>query len=554
MRPQTDAPPSKWLTYRPGPTAENMLRCRKRVIAGEGAVGTGKSSIFCQYMGAHIAECPGAIWIVVRRTYRMLRDNTVPTWLQWFPDGSAGRWSEANETFHLDCQFMGRPLKGEVRFRSAERPEDVDKFMGGEYAGAFLEEVTGTYQESGGLKEDVYTGLGMRLRQSGIPWACEQCRRILPANLIPTDPDHEYADCPSCGTPQCVRARYHILLGFNPPAPGHWVDTEFPLPAAETEGSAHFRIPRQENAHNLPPGYYQAIAKQYRLKGDWAKRYLDGERVPIGRATSVFDTDAIYAALTGWVSEPKVRCVLLRDKETGKIAPDTQANGPIRVWKLPKPPDEEQYVMGADSGEGLAEGDPSCAYVMSRLTGEVVAEIHGHFIPRRFARELAMLGWWYNTAFLCPEVEPSAAGRSTCDELENLGYTNLYLQRKEQHIGDPIVKRFGLPMTRTNKSRIVGVAREIVEERQLRTPVRELWLELLNFVRHPVADGRQARMAADVGTKDDRVIAYLCTLEAYFRQGPWKPQPKIGPAPAWMGRLLGSYTGGPVGSQAWMAN
>jgi len=546
---QAQAATSRWSTNRPGETAQKVLRCRKRTIAVEGPVGTGKSSVFCQYIGAHIAEAPGAIWIIVRRTYRMLRDNTVPSWLQWFPDGSAGRWSEANETFYLDCVFMGRPLKGEVRFRSAERPEDIDKFMGGEYAGAALEEVTGTYQEAGGLKEDVYTGLGMRLRQTGMPWACEVCRRLLPPERIPADPDAAYTDCPSCGAIARVRGRYHLLLVFNPPSPGHWIDKEFPLPEKETRSSAHFRIGRRENIHNLRAGYYQEIAEQFKLKGDWAARYLDGERVPIGRATSVFDTDAIYKALEEWVKPPEYACVLVRSKETGKISPDKSANGTIRVWSPPKPPDEEQYVMGSDSGEGLTEGDPSCSFVQSRLTGDIVAEIHGHFIPRRFAKELAMLGWWYNDALICPEVEPSAAGRSTCDELENLGYVNLYLQRKEQQIGDPVVKRYGLPMTRTNKSRTVGVAREVVEERQLKVPVREFWLELLNFVRHP--DGR---MAADIGLKDDRVMAYLCTLEAYFRAGPWKPKPKIGPAPDWMGRLLGSYTGGAVGDRAWMGN
>jgi len=549
MRVKVQDAKSRWENFNPGPTAQRAVNARQRTIAVEGPVGTGKSSIACQFIADHMADAPGAIWICVRRTYRMLHDNTIPTWTSWFPDGTAGQWSEADETFHMNCLSEGRPVKGELRFRSAERPEDVDKFMGGEYAGAWLEEATGTYQESGGLKEDIYTGLGMRLRQPGMPWACEVCLTLLPLDKVPTDRETDYTDCPTCGAGNRVRPRYHLLLSFNPPSPGHWVDTLFPLPDREADGYAHFKIPRAENVHNLRHGYYKEIVKQFKLKGDWAARYLDGERVPIGRATSIFDTDAIYKALEGWVREPEYRCILARHKESGKITPDKSVNGTIRVWSPPKPADEEQYVIGSDSGEGLEDGDPSCAFVQSRLTGEVVAEIHGHFIPRRFAKELAMLGWWYNDALICPEVEPSAAGRSTCDELENLGYVNLYLQRKEQQIGDPVVKRYGLPMTRTNKSRTVGVAREVIEERQLKVPVREFWLELLNFVRHP--DGR---MAADIGLKDDRVMAYLCTLEAYFRAGPWKPKPKIGSAPDWMGKLLGSYTGGAVGDRAWMGN
>ena len=271
--------------------------------------------------------------------------------------------------------------------------------------------------------------------------------------------------------------------------------------------------------------------------------------MPIGRATSVFDTDAIYKALEEWVREPEYRCTLRPNKQTGKYEPNKLADGTMRVWEPPKPPDEEQYVIGADSGSGLKEGDASCGYVQSRLTGTIVAEIYGQFIPRRFAKELAALGWWYNGALICPEVEPSAQGRSTCDELENLGYINIYQQRREKIIGDPLTKRYGLPMTKDQKDRVVGIGREVIEERQLRSPVREFWLELLNFVEHP-----SGRMAADMGLKDDRVMAYLCTLEAYFRAGPWKPKPKIGPAPDWMGKLLGAYTGGAAGDRAWMAN
>jgi len=540
---------SKWANFQPGPTAKRIYACRKPIIAVEGPVGTGKSSIFCHYIAAHMAENPGAIWIVVRRTYRMLRDNTVRTWTEWFRDQQMGTWRPGDETFILDCTFFGRHARGEVLFRAAERPEDVDKFMGGEYAGYVLEEVTGTYQESGGLKEDIHTGLSMRLRQSGIGWGCMACRNVLPTNLIPTDPNTEFVDCPACGATQSVRARYHAILAFNPPSPGHWIEKTFPLPERETEDSAHFRINRSENAHNLPPGYYQRIARQFRLKGDWAARYLDGERVPIGKATCVFDTDQIYKALGDdkWTEPELARGVLERDPKTLKIRLKPDPNGPLRIWEAPKPIEEDRYVMGSDSGEGLEEGDPSCCYVKSRRTGKLVAEWYGHLVPRRFAKELAMLGWWYNNAFICPEVEPSAAGRSTCDAMENLGYSNLYLQRKEQHLGDPPVKRFGLPMTRTNKSRVIGLGRERVEDHEHRIPVRELLLEMLNFVRHP--DGR---MAGDIGMLDDRVMAWLCTEEAYEREGAFKPEAKVGKAPEWMAHLLAKYAGPGGGSQGWM--
>jgi hypothetical protein len=127
-----------------------------------------------------------------------------------------------------------------------------------------------------------------------------------------------------------------------------------------------------------------------------------------------------------------------------------------------------------------------------------------------------------------------------------LGYTNLYVQRKEQHIGDPLVKRFGFPMSRTNKSRIIGLGRERIEDHEQRIPIRELLLEMLNFVKHP--DGR---MAGDIGMLDDRVMAWLCTLEAFEREGVWKPPVKVGKAPRWMEELLART--GAAGSRDWMS-
>lgn len=379
------------------------------------------------------------------------------SWTSWFPDGVAGRMDGENN-FHLDCVLGDKRARGLIRFRPAELPSDVAKFAGGEYAGAFLDEVTGTYREMG-LPEDVYTTLLMRLRQPNV-------------------------------------GRFHIILAFNPPPPGHWVAEEFKLPPTESPEKSHFVIPPRENAANLPPEYYENLRKAFKLKGDWAARFLDGERVPIGKQTAVFDSDIIRDNLTEWAKPPLATGLLQRDEKSGRIKLINNKEGAIQIWEWPNPND--RYVLGSDSGEGLQGNDPSCSVVLSRSTGAMVAKWHGHLMPRRYAKEIAMLGWYYNDAFACPEVEPSAAGRSTCDALENLGYTNIYMQRREQNLGDPMIKKYGIPMSRYNKSRLVGYAREVIEERRFKIPDKSLLLELLTFVEHP--DGS---MRADEGTKDD---------------------------------------------------
>lgn len=544
---------SKWRDFKYGQTAQQIYACRKPVIAIEGPLGTGKSSIFCHYIAAHCAENPGAIWIVVRRTYPMLRDNTLRTWREWFPVGDAGDWHEQKFTFMLDCPFFGRRAQGEIRFRAAENNEDVDKFMGGEYAGFVLEEVTGTYQESGGLKEDIYTGLLTRLRQTGIKWACEICRAVLPEALVPTDRDQEYTDCPACQAKKRVRIRYHALLVFNPPNPGHWVDQAFPLPAKEADEYAHFRLSRADNVNNLPHGYYQRLTRELKLKGDWAARYLDGERVPIGRATCVFDTDQIYKALGDdqWAVEASAQGVLERNKETLQVQLQKHPKGPLRVWHPPEKPEKDQYVIGVDAGEGLEDGDASCAAVLSRSTGALVAEWHGHLGPRRFGKELAMLGWWYNDAYIAVETEPSAAGRTVCNTLEEIGYSNLYMERKEDRIGDPLVRRYGLPMGYKQKERIVARGREVVEDHEFRIPSRELLLEMLTFV-YRRGDSLREHWGADIGCHDDRVMAWLVALEAYERKGKFSPAPPVGKAPDWMWKLMGLGREPAEPSRAWM--
>src|SRR5574337_516690 len=229
------------------------------------------------------------------------------------------------------------------------------------------------------------------------------------------------------------------------------------------------------------------------------------------------------AALDDWAREPVAQGVLKRDEKTGQVTLDAVSTAPLRIWEFPKAKNQDRYLLGADAGSGLADRDASCALVTSRLTGNIVAEWHGHLSPRAFAKEVAMLGWYYRDAFAVPEVEPSADGRSTCDALENLGYGNLYLQRREQNIGDPIVKRFGLPMSKFNKTRLVGVAREWWVDRHGKIPNRELLLELLNFVQHP-----DHSLSADSGCEDHRVMAWLCCLEGYQREGAYVPPRRDG--------------------------
>ncbi len=99
----------------------------------------------------------------------------------------------------------------------------------------------------------------------------------------------------------------------------------------------------------------------------------------------------------------------------------------LQIWKEPEA--GKTYAIGADTAEGVATGDFSCAYVIDTQTLEQVAVLHGHWSTRVFAELLAKVGKYYSTALLA--VERNNHGHAVLDRLYNdLSYSNLYYTRR----------------------------------------------------------------------------------------------------------------------------
>jgi hypothetical protein len=120
----------------------------------------------------------------------------------------------------------------------------------------------------------------------------------------------------------------------------------------------------------------------------------------------VFELATVERALGGGFDEP------LEERD----------NGRLRIW-LPAQL-RRRYAIGADPAGGGVEGDYSCAEVIDRGTGGQCAELHGHWPPREFAKELAALGKEYNTALLA--VERNNHGSGVLAHLETLKYPLVY--------------------------------------------------------------------------------------------------------------------------------
>jgi hypothetical protein len=167
--------------------------------------------------------------VCVRKTYRMLKDSVIKTFFEWIPK-EAGKYSEA------DLQFSMPMANGgfwEVLFRSADTPDDIDKFRGVEITDYWIDEAQEVAQD-------------VKLILDG--------RRSFPA-----------------GAPVGI---FQSLLTTNPCDTSHFIYRDWvenPLP-----GHKYWRQGARENKF-LHKEYYDELERIYRDRPEIKRRYVDGE-------------------------------------------------------------------------------------------------------------------------------------------------------------------------------------------------------------------------------------------------------------------------------------
>lgn len=212
----------------------------------------------------------------------------------------------------------------------------------------------------------------------------------------------------------------------------------------------------------------------------------------IGTGSTVFDVvklakikdtmphpAARYDALTGlgqWISKPE---------------------GKLRVWK--EPIRGRAYIIGADVAEGLSKGDFSCADVIDHVTGEQVAQWHGHVDADQFGMIVCMLAKRYNEAFVA--IERNNHGLTTLTVLTNMDYPNLYAEMVPDPPGKPR-KRYGWLTGRATKPLIIDNLVMELREDQHGINCRETIEEMMTYKRDDAG-----RTDAEEGRFDDRVMS-----------------------------------------------
>jgi hypothetical protein len=234
------------LIYNCGPVSRQFHADKEsRVKLLIGPFGTGKTSsaaydiIECQ--SKRVIEIDGkkrSRFAVVRNTYPELRDTTIKTYLDWFPDTVFGSYNQTDKIYRI--AYDGREI--EIIFKALDTPKDVRDLLSLELTGAHVDEARE-------IHHDVIKGLLGRIGR------------------YPSMKDTSGVN-PFITPPQ-------VTLTTNYPSREHYLYKEFV--EAPITGYSIYEQTQEENKHNLRPGYYEDLESDYAERPDLLKTLVRGE-------------------------------------------------------------------------------------------------------------------------------------------------------------------------------------------------------------------------------------------------------------------------------------
>lgn len=174
-------------------------------------------------------------WAFVRNTAQQLRDTTLKSWLEWFPDGVAGRWRAMDSTFFLEVG----DIRAEILFRPLDTEEDQRRLLSLNLTAAYINELRELPLELVNAIRS-RTGRFPSAKDGGPTW-------------------------------------HGTLADTNPPSKDHWIYEMFEV--VKPRGWEIFKQPGgldpgAENRDHLPPGYYEDLLEG--ASADWAEAHVHG--------------------------------------------------------------------------------------------------------------------------------------------------------------------------------------------------------------------------------------------------------------------------------------
>jgi len=244
-----------------------------------GPVGSGKTSAATMEVGYYLPffihqnyGLKKTRWAIIRNTYSELRDTTMRTVFEWFPDASL---KKQENIAYLSYE---NGIEVEFLFRSCDRPDDVKKFKSLELTGYWID-------ESIEVADEVKRMLKNRIGR--FPQKCPVRFGIETTN--PPDVEHTtYSE-----------------FNWHKPPPG-------PIPQNPSKPNHKgFWQPPRENEPNLRYNYYNDLINDYQDTPDWIEMYIEGKPGMIIRGKLVYNNfrrqDHVSKESLAWSKGPLYR-------------------------------------------------------------------------------------------------------------------------------------------------------------------------------------------------------------------------------------------------------
>ena len=218
-------------TATPTLTAFHESKALVRIVRGP--VGSGKSTACCWELWRRANEQPKAAngkrqtaFLVVRNTYRELKDTTIATWLDWFSETRIGKFNYGDHEHRIEFG----DLECTIMFRSLDKPQDIKKILSLEVTGAWFNE----------CREIARTAFNRTAERVGRYPPAKDGGALWWGIIGDTNPPDED----------------HWLAEMEGSPPEGWEFFIQPPGLIEGEGGRLVTNPEAENLGNLPPNYY----------------------------------------------------------------------------------------------------------------------------------------------------------------------------------------------------------------------------------------------------------------------------------------------------------
>jgi hypothetical protein len=199
---------------------------------------------------------------------------------------------------------------------------------------------------------------------------------------------------------------------------------------------------------------------------------------------------------------------------SGELRFAEDPSGQLTIFRWPsRDKSWGQYFVGGDPSR-TTMGDNASIQVINRNNFEQVAVWHGKLDPIAFARVMASIGYFYNTAELAPEIE--GPGYGTIGALVEMGYPKLWRHRwADKHQGKVSIS-LGWSTNYQRKHWAMSKVISLLADRSLIIHDQETYNQMCNYV---VLDNGEMGNSSR-WQYDDAVMALAISVICSITEGP----------------------------------